>query len=384
MMRPTRAAIGALLFTTAATLAGCASGPESSLRPSTTALLDDLKPMEPGARLARMQRDDRAAPPGSDLTTAAEQRARVRAHVNGTPIFDSEVMNLIMGRLAKAAGSATTPAAFTEVQAKIYNDGLEMLIDQEVVYQDAVHRLEKSSPQSLLKLKAIATQETDKRIQEILETAAEQGQKVSPEQIREITPMVKRQMERGIVYGEYLRSKVRGHAESIVDFRAVREYYEGHQNEFVRLDFVEWQDVFLAVGPTSKYRTLADARSVAEQLIATVRRPEDFAKLLPYDDGVAKFNGGKGFGTRRGEIKPVELEEYLFRMRDGEIGPVVELSTGVHIFRVIRREVGGQMPLDEKAQRKIREKLLADVTEREAKRIIRELRDRSVIEIEGS
>jgi len=104
------------------------------------------------------------------------------------------------------------------------------------------------------------------------------------------------------------------------------------------------QDVFIAVGP--KYPTPADAKRFAEDLIARCRTAEDFAKVLAYDDGDSKFRGGEGLGQRRGEIRPPELEPMLFQMREGQIGPVFELPTGVHVFRVMKREYAGQMPAE--------------------------------------
>jgi parvulin-like peptidyl-prolyl isomerase len=146
------------------------------------------------------------------------------------------------------------------------------------------------------------------------------------------------------------------------------------------VDRVKWQNVFVAVGP--KHPTPADARRFAEELIAKCRTHDDFAKLVEYDDGDSKFRGGEGFGQRKGEIKPAELESYLFKMKDGQIGPPVELATGVHIFRLLKREHAGQVPLDEKTQKSIRKKLEGQIADREYKRVVRELRSRAVVRIE--
>ena len=59
-----------------------------------------------------------------------------------------------------------------------------------------------------------------------------------------------------------------------------------------------------------------------------------------------------------------------------------KIRPGVHIFRVLKREYAGLTPLDEKTQLLIRNKLRGDIYEREYKRIVRELKARSTIEIE--
>src|SRR5262249_6402002 len=152
--------------------------------------------------------------------------------------------------------------------------------------------------------------------------------------------------------------------------------YRTHLNEFQKVDAVEWQDIFIAVSP--KLPTAGDAKRFAEQLIAQCRTVEDFNSLSQFDDGDSKFRKGMGMGTRKGEIKPPEGEDILFRLEEGQVGRVVELSTGVHIIRVVKREFAGQIPLNEAVQNQIRNKLRSQLVEREYRRIVRELKDRSV------
>ena len=146
------------------------------------------------------------------------------------------------------------------------------------------------------------------------------------------------------------------------------------------MDSVKWQDVFFALGP--KYPTIAQAKRFAEDLIAQCRTNDDFTKLIQFDEGDSKFRNGEGLGSRKGEIKPPELEETLFKLDEGRIGPVIALATGVHIIRVTKREFAGQIPLDVKTQKLIENKIKNKVFEGEYKRIVRELRNRATIEIE--
>src|SRR5207248_11014153 len=126
-----------------------------------------------------------------------------------------------------------------------------------------------------------------------------------------------------------------------IGFEEIKDYYDSHPGEFQKIEAVKWQDVFIAVGP--QHPTLADARRFAEELIAQCRTGADFSRLSQFDDGDSKFRDGEGLGARRGEIKPPELEDALFKLRDGQIGPIVALSTGVHIIRVVKRDPGGPM-----------------------------------------
>jgi parvulin-like peptidyl-prolyl isomerase len=311
---------------------------------------------------------------GTTQVSGRTVRVNVRAWVNGKPLFDDEVMQGISPALMRDAATMQEPRR-TERLTEAYNQALEAIIDQEVAYQDAVHKLEAGNKKALEKLKKYATEEFEKQIKRIRD-----GNRATEEQIKEVEHLFKRQTERNLIAGEYMRSRIMDSAKQAASHAAIQTYYKEHLNEFQRLDTVKWQDVFIAV--SKQHPTVAHAKRYAEELVLKCRTEEDFTKLIQLDEGDSKFRGGEGLGSRKGEIKPPEVEEVLFRLKDGQIGPVIELSTGVHIVRVTKREYAGLTPLDEKTQRLIENKIKNAVYEHESKRILRELRGRATIEIE--
>ncbi|MGE0529524.1 MAG: peptidylprolyl isomerase, partial [Bdellovibrionales bacterium] len=190
---------------------------------------------------------------------------------------------------------------------------------------------------------------------------------------------LKRQTYRDFFVSTYMQSRITPLTDQI-GHQDIRQYYEDHRNEFQTVDRVVWEDIFLATG-TKRCPTMAEARQLGDHLVARLRAGEPFNKLTQYDDGDSRLRGGKGYGQRRGEIRPRELEKYLFQMQSGQIGPVVELSTGVHVFRVVERDFAGQIPFSEEVQDQIRQKLRNELTAREFRRIIRELSSRAVLEV---
>ena len=70
----------------------------------------------------------------------------------------------------------------------------------------------------------------------------------------------------------------------------------------------------------------------------------------------------------------------LFQMRDGDVGPVIELGTGFHVFRLVKRDYAGTVPFNEKTQAEIRRKVQMMVMERESKRVVIELKRKATIE----
>ncbi len=77
----------------------------------------------------------------------------------------------------------------------------------------------------------------------------------------------------------------------------------------------------------------------------------------------------------------MECEPYLFQMKPGDVGPVVELPTGFHVFRVVKREFAGQTPFTDKVQDDIRKKLQMQIFEREFEYVMKDLRQKARVQI---
>jgi hypothetical protein len=56
------------------------------------------------------------------------------------------------------------------------------------------------------------------------------------------------------------------------------------------------------------------------------------------------------------------------------------VPNGFHIVRVVSRQHAGLLPLDDKVQKQIRDKLRNEIGQREMKRIVNDLRQNALIE----
>jgi parvulin-like peptidyl-prolyl isomerase len=361
-------------------MSGCAQLPDYALPPRSLAL--DISPPLPPQTRAQMgdapQPVQIQAPApldipspirpnlgGTPLVAGTQQvsyashgsvKVRVAAWVNGQPIFDNEVMQMANGdpsRVAKA---------------------IEDLMDQEVIFQDAVKRIKKSpNPHALDKLKEFVDLEFDKSVERM-----RNAKPPVPEQlIKDMEPAARRLLERNLVSTEYVRSRIKGIVEALIGLVQIREYYEDHKNEFKSVDKVVWQDIYIPLNPNQP--TIDVLKRFGEDLANKCLTPDDFNKLIIYD-GLGK--NGEGHGNLRGQIRPAELEPILFALEPGKIGPVVPLGSGIHLIRVTKREFDGQLPLNEEVAKTIRKKLEKEVADREYRHIVRELRARAVCRVE--
>lgn len=387
-----------ILVTMLLAAAGCVSSRQQLLDSVPLSQADDLSQRDT-ARLSRMQRAEpekepvmigRPTPPplqrvshqepatGPDGPVDGGRQVKVRAWVNGKPIFDEDIYFAILPALFKL--QELPEAERARKHAEVYNAILEQFIERELLYQDAISKLMAANPKALKKIKAIAKEEFQKEVRKTRERnklTEEVFQKMLRAQGMTMESW-ERMEEKKFIANEYVASRIMGIVKSGVNHAELHDYYKTHLNQFQRVDSVKWQDIFIAVGP--KHPSVADAHRHGEYLAARLRQGEPIANLLAENDGPNP--DGEGLGQRRGEIRPVELERYLFEMHDGEVGPVVDISTGCHVIRVVRREYGGQIPFNEETQRLIANKLRGEIFEREVKRILHDLKSRAVIEIE--
>jgi hypothetical protein len=341
--------------------------------------------------LARAQKPDGRTASGSVLDVIPERSTEaalgqpadiIRATVNCEAILDSEVRAASYQVLMSIRALDLPKEERAHREAEVFKAALDQLIEREVVIQDAIARLAHGPASKVLDhLKESADKEFDKRWVQAIKNG--NGIK-SDDELKAILraqgvslEMIRRQWQRNFIAQEYLRNRVISEVERVGHAQMV-EYYEKHPEEFKVDDSVHWQDIF--VHATLRHNTREAARRFAEVLAGRVRTGEDFAALSKqFDDGESALRGGEGIGRKRGEIKPPEAEALLFQMRDGEVR-VLEVESGFHVIRMVKRQFAGKMPFDEKVQREVRDKLRNQVAQREIKRLVADLKRKAVIE----
>ena len=320
----------------------------------------------------------------------------IRATVGKVPILDKEVMAMCMPEIIRIRNSTMSDAQRTCAYDAAVREALDRLIDREVVIQEAEHRLGGGNPAGLKNLKDAADQDFERYVRRFktankLNSDAEFDNFLKTRGMQRET--LRLQHEHEFIYSQYLHFRIQPITEK-VGHMDIMDYYQQHPEEFQVADSVQWQDIFLDVAKMGSdhcfaakndltpFLTQDAARKFAEGLAARVRKGEDFAKLAAqFDNGPTRGANGEGVRNLRGEVSLKEAEPILFQMHDGDMA-IVELKTGgCHLIRLVKRQYAGLLPLDDKVQKQIREKLKMEIYQREAKRIIQELRRKTPIEI---
>jgi hypothetical protein len=395
----------------AGSLAGCMHEPAyvgdgfKPLNPNegTPGSVRSQKPdAEPGSRKGDSPLEDRGTvpfsgpakhkPPKSLLDMPPERPgdphvvqvvASIRAVVNGKAILDEEVREACFWELKKSQVETVSAEERTAKQKDILTKALDLLVERELLVEDAHKRLDKN-PQGkkfLEKMSEHANKEFDRWLKNVksnpglnLKSDDElkawlRAQGLSLEGMR-------KQKENQLIAEEYLRQMVWPIVDRVGHLQIV-EYYLGHPEEFQVTESIKWQDLLI---DASQYPSRKEARQIAEQVVHRLRNKEDFAKLAQlHDPRGFQFTQGNGEGQKRGEIRPREVEGPLYGLRDGDAA-VVEMPNGFHVVRLVKHTFPGRMPLDDKLQSQIRDKLRNEVGIREQKRFLAQLKSKATIE----
>ncbi len=325
----------------------------------------------------------------------ASVAARV-ATVNGRPILVEEILSVCYLALQNPGVKNLPDKERSQKEREILDAAREKLIDLELIIQDMEQKfsVNKTAEKAWQRVRDAASKEFDRwehnlrdsqHFQDFAKALAVYPEKPGKpldafeEYLRLMgsSPQIaRRQLERQFMANEFAKHMTCGGLRA--DYLMIQEYYNSHPEEFQVADMVKWQDLFI---DATQHPSHDAARRLANALAERVRKGEDFVVLArEFDNGVASYRpNALGEGKKRGEIRPFEAEPILFQMRNGDV-TVVELSTGYHVVKLVKRTSAGLTPLNAKVQKRIKDKLVQETYLREMKRYVADLRRKATIE----
>ncbi len=122
--------------------------------------------------------------------------------------------------------------------------------------------------------------------------------------------------------------------------RQMREYWDNNHGSLPkRPATVSFRQIVVVPRPDSQ--AVAAARTKADSLLGQLRQGADFAGLAKRfsDDSVSRESGGELGWFRRGVMVP-EFEQAAFRLKPGDLSPLVRSDFGFHIIQVERIQPG--------------------------------------------
>jgi parvulin-like peptidyl-prolyl isomerase len=377
-------------------VSGCVTT-EQTLKPSPTVDLTKLdNPEQFGVNIARAQQpagegaaqmpaprlQDVPPPDVANLLINGIPAARIRAAVNTEAITDEEVKAACYPILMDIGNRFREPER-SQKQLEAFKATLDRMVEREVILQVAFARLRKNGGEKAIKtLTELAEKEFERQwVRPLMEGNHIKTEVEFKDKLRTMNmslPMMKRQWTRDFMAQEFVRQSIIAILDKI-GHPQIEEYYNQHPEDFQVADSVQWEDVFVA---EALHPPREAARQRADAVLARLRAGESMDKLLQdkVDDGDSSQRDGRGLGSKRGEIRPADVEGPLFQLNAGE-ATIVEIGSGYHVVRVVKREKAGMRPFDNpEVQKQVRDKLRNEIGQREMKELIRGLRKLAVVD----
>lgn len=115
----------------------------------------------------------------------------------------------------------------------------------------------------------------------------------------------------------------------------MRKYYKEHEQEFLLTETVKARHIFIQLSAKATEEEKAAARKKAEEILARLKKGEDFAKvaLETSDDTDSAKNGGLLGLLTPGKTNSEEFEKAAFALKTGETSDIVQSPFGFHIIK---------------------------------------------------
>ena len=257
---------------------------------------------------------------------------RIVAVVNDEVITQSQ-LNRALAPVYLQMQATLGPEELSEQMRDIRQKVLEQLIEERLMLQEA------RTPRQVevAKGKIGVPHPVEVAEHEIDEMVAETRAKFSSEQeftdalatqgltVEDLRGRFKDQITIQKLISREIRSRV------AVSPAEVTQYYEQHLEEFVTQPAV--QVATILVRPKDSL-DIARCHSLAEDLYRQLLGGADFYELARrYSDGFNAQMGGRMGILEKGKSRK-EIDEVLFKLKTGEISPVVKTAAGFHLFLV--------------------------------------------------
>ena len=278
------------------------------------------------------------------LTVRAETVSRTVAVVNGVDLSEADLnqeINTIMPMSQPFHGKISD-----EKKAKIRSDAMKVLVDYELMAQDALGKGIKI-PQ------AVIDGEMDKLVKKFKSkkdlVSAYKGAGFTDKTFLRI-------MQRRLLAEKIHALEVDGKVS--VTPEKLKSYYDSNISKYNKPEEFRPSHILIKVDPSSNKEKRLALRASADSILKRLKDGEKFEEIAVNEsDDDSKNKGGDLGYFHAGQTIP-EFNDALTKLKVGETSPVVESLYGFHIIRLTDKRPARQIPFDE-VQDKIKKDMVA-------------------------
>jgi parvulin-like peptidyl-prolyl isomerase len=302
-----------------------------------------------GAQVASHAPTHAASPANADLPPAKMAKLEVTgktvARVNGTALTDRDLAREMIAIFPYAKQHNGFPEA---LEPQIRKGALEMIIFEELVYQEAKRR------QMAVPAERVARAEKQFRQQFPDEDTYQQFIKAELKGSRQ---MLREKIRRSLLIEALLRVEVAD--KSRVTLAQAKALYDKNPAKFEREELFHIQSISILPPANASAEVLKEARRRAEEAARqakTAKNYQDFglfAEKLSDDDFRVNMGDHKPCGRDK---LPPEIVKAALAMKPGQVSELIQLGSAYTVFRLEAHTPAGNVPFAE-----VKDKLQVDL-----------------------
>jgi peptidyl-prolyl cis-trans isomerase C len=255
------------------------------------------------------------------------------AVVNGAVITEKDLdrqVGILQQKLQKT-GKPMTEGDLTGIRRR----ALENLIDEELLYQEAVKQKTK-----------VSDTEINQALGTIKARFPDEGQfqdALSKTGLSEAA--LKSQLERNLTIDQFIGKQFV--QKVVISDKDTKVYYDAHRDLFKRPEQIRASHILIRVDRQADQSQKDESRKKMEAIQQRLKKGEDFAELAKqYSEDPSSAKGGDlGYFGRGRMVRP--FEDAAFALKPGEVSDIVETQFGYHLIKVTERKPETLVPYEE-------------------------------------
>ncbi len=256
------------------------------------------------------------------------------AHVNGVPIPRAEFVQMYGLELTAALQSVGGKAIPDRVRVGLALRSLSNLVNQELLYQEAVKLGFKPTPDEIEKRWKQQIEEFQKGDPKLTEADVLKGMGVKDRNV------VMKEVERMLLVDKMSRHIVET-AGVKVEEKDLTDLYQKNKEGLVRPDTLHIRQLFVRAPAEAQPR--AEARKRAEHALARIQAGQLFEAVVKDVSESPGADSGGDMGPGPLAQFPPFLIEPALKMKPDQISGVIESEYGFHIIKFISSEKGSDL-----------------------------------------
>jgi peptidyl-prolyl cis-trans isomerase C len=339
--------------------------------PQTSSKTPKIQPKPAPQAPSSTSKTENPAPDGtaaSEVVPPADPNAlfpAVVARVNGKPILGRELERQVRGELLNI-GSPEWKNLREDYREQLVYNFMQSLISAELIYQKA--------SASGYKATDAEVQAEFQKIAKTFKSDAEMNIALASEFMDRAS--LEKDIGKRMVISRYVEENVAKKISVVPE--DVEKYYTANPKEFHHPDIVRTSQILIRLaGDTPEQDALAKKR--VEDLLARIKKGEDFAKLAKENsmDASASQGGDMGFASK--EAMAPEYGEAAFSLLVGGM-KIVKTQYGYHVIKITEKKKEGLATLEE-VKTSLTDFLKDQKSQAEIRKLVEQLRDQAKVEI---